>query len=185
MRLIPFKKFSIVMKRMFKIGDRVEVKDDDIKGIVSRVDGNCITFVDEHGFEWKYSVDELVITPDLDIENLNTFSLIHKEDVSKAKRKNKIFSNKNEKVLDLHAEKIPPRYFYHRSVLEGQIKYLRDQLKKMKTGQIGKWIIIHGEGSGKLKKEVLKILRSEGYEVYEASYRHYGKGATIAEKKQN
>jgi dsDNA-specific endonuclease/ATPase MutS2 len=44
---------------------------------------------------------------------------------------------------------------------------------------IKKLIVIHGVGNGKLKQEITAILKGiEGVSFHDASYKHYGFGAT-------
>ena len=44
-----------------KIGDSVSVVDDQVKGKITAIKGNKIIIKDEHGFEYDYSKEEIVL----------------------------------------------------------------------------------------------------------------------------
>ena len=44
-----------------KIGNKVFVVDEDLKGEVTRVNGNRVSFECEDGFEYTYNSDQLIV----------------------------------------------------------------------------------------------------------------------------
>ena len=54
----------------FKIGDRVAVLDDTIKGIIIAINGRVIDLEDENGFCYSYQLNEIVLVADQLFSNL-------------------------------------------------------------------------------------------------------------------
>lgn len=81
-----------------KIGDSVSVVDDQVKGKITAIKGNKIIIKDEHGFEYDYSKEEIVLQEANIYENIK---MVTKPETSKTVSKK---HDKKPFVLDLHFE---------------------------------------------------------------------------------
>ena len=60
-----------------------------------------------------------------------------------------------------------------------QLERFEKELQYCMSNGIKKLIIIHGVGNGKLKQEIISVLKTiEDIEFYDGSYKDYGYGAT-------
>jgi len=88
----------------------------------------------------------------------------------------------NERVIDLHIEKLLPNYKrLHKSlILKTQLQHFESQLEEAIEQQEPKMIAIHGLGKGKLRSEIFKILRCyPQVKHFKNEYDHrFGFGAT-------
>ncbi len=88
---------------------------------------------------------------------------------------------KQEKEVDLHIEELLENYHSMGKVeiLDFQISIFRRELDKAVDTKRKKIIFIHGIGNGRLKFEIIKILKTyKKIEFQDASYQKYGFGAT-------
>ena len=174
------------MSAKLKLGDRVEVIDEKLEGKIIKIKGNHITFISQEGFSYTYPAHRLIKK-----ENFLSPSFLPGKYVTFQKEESQKHHNppphKKNPIpeIDLHANKIPglPTLIPPSEILTYQLKHLQYFLDIARKKQIRKFIIIHGEGSGKLKKKALALVHKAGFITYDASYLHYGKGAFIAEKK--
>jgi hypothetical protein len=99
--------------------------------------------------------------------------------ISKASLKNTL--EKQEKECDLHIEELIENYsgMSNSEMLDYQLFIFKKELEKAIDGKFKKIIFIHGIGNGRLKSEILKILKTyKKIEFQDASYQKYGFGAT-------
>lgn len=140
-----------------KIGDKVSVIDDNLKGKVIGINGKKVTIEDEHGFPYEYQSNELVLQQ---AEIYNHVKTILKEETSKP------ISKKHDKkplILDLHFEHLVhnpsdydsfERLFRQKEKLLNTIDFCRKHhLKKLE--------IIHGIGDGTLQQMVHDVLQNQ------------------------
>jgi dsDNA-specific endonuclease/ATPase MutS2 len=67
----------------------------------------------------------------------------------------------------------------NREMLSVQLERFEKELDKAIEAGMKKLIFIHGVGNGRLKREIQNILKSTpGVTFQDASYKHYGFGAT-------
>ncbi len=88
---------------------------------------------------------------------------------------------KQVKEIDLHIDELLENYHGMGKVeiLDYQISVFRRELDKAIDNRLRKIIFIHGIGNGRLKLEVIKILKTyKKIEFQDASYQKYGFGAT-------
>lgn len=87
-------------------------------------------------------------------------------------------------IVDLHLHEIiaySGNLSNHDKVL-AQLEHAREKFEFAQSSKIKKVIFIHGVGSGKLKKEVRKFLKSKAnINFYDADFKKYGQGATEVE----
>jgi len=184
------------MAQKFEIGDKVAVLDDDISGVVIKVQNNEISVETTDNFVMTFFVNELV-----KINNSNELSgffssqslgsvLKEKEEPKKRSFVKEKRSRKDEFVLevDLHIEKLVPskRGMSNYDILTLQMETAKRQLDFAIKNRMPKVVFIHGVGEGVLKAELDFMLgRYNGISYQDANYQKYGLGATEVYIKQN
>ena len=184
------------MTQKFEIGDKVAVLDDDISGVVIKVQNNEISVKTTDNFVMTFFVNELV-----KINNSNELSgffstqslgsvLKDKEEPKKRSFVKEKRSRKDEFVLevDLHIEKLVPskRGMSNYDILTLQMETAKRQLDFAIKNRMPKVVFIHGVGEGVLKAELDFMLgRYDTISFQDANYQKYGLGATEVYIKQN
>jgi dsDNA-specific endonuclease/ATPase MutS2 len=83
--------------------------------------------------------------------------------------------------VDLHIEELTDDYKHltNGEIVVIQLRHARSIIDKARQQKINKIVFIHGKGRGTLKQELLHLLAGYTFvEVYDASYKRYGGGAT-------
>jgi dsDNA-specific endonuclease/ATPase MutS2 len=184
------------MAQKFEIGDKVAVLDDDISGVVIKVQNNEISVETTDNFVMTFFVNELI-----KINNSNELSgffstqslgsvLKDKEEPKKRSFVKEKRSRKDEFVLevDLHIEKLVPskRGMSNYDILTLQMETAKRQLDFAIKNRMPKVVFIHGVGEGVLKAELDFMLgRYDTISFQDANYQKYGLGATEVYIKQN
>ena len=184
------------MAQKFEIGDKVAVLDDDISGVVIKVQNNEISVETTDNFVMTFFVNELV-----KINNSNELSgffstqslgsvLKDKEEPKKRSFVKEKRSRRDEFVLevDLHIEKLVPskRGMSNYDILTLQMETAKRQLDFAIKNRMPKVVFIHGVGEGVLKAELDFMLgRYDTISFQDANYQKYGLGATEVYIKQN
>ena len=107
--------------------------------------------------------------------------------ISKPHSSNLLF----EKEVDLHIEHLLESYkgMTNAQIIQHQLRYFQKELENAVSEECQKVIFIHGVGNGRLKQEILAILRNyPELTVQDASFKKYGFGATeviIGKQKNN
>ena len=169
----------------FKIGDKVEVLDEVIKGHVLNVTHNMVTIETTDGFEMKYEPLQLVkIDGELKVTNYEVAKVKDKKDASK-KKKNVIVKAKERNApkmeVDLHIHQLTnsTKGMNNFDMLNLQLETAKRQLEFAMRKRIQKVVFIHGVGEGVLKEELVYLFkRYENIKYYDAEYKKYGLGAT-------
>ena len=184
------------MTQKFEIGDKVAVLDDDISGVVIKVQNNEISVETTDNFVMTFFVNELV-----KINNSNELSgffstqslgsvLKDKEEPKKRSFVKEKKSRKDEFVLevDLHIEKLVPskQGMSNYDILTLQMETAKRQLDFAIKNRMPKVVFIHGVGEGVLKAELDFMLgRYDTISFQDANFQKYGLGATEVYIKQN
>jgi len=184
------------MTQKFEIGDKVAVLDDDISGVVIKVQNNEISIETTDNFVMTFFVNELVKIHNSN--KLNSFFstqslgsvLKDKEEPKKRSFVKEKRSRKDEFVLevDLHIEKLVPskRGMSNYDILTLQMETAKRQLDFAIKNRMPKVVFIHGVGEGVLKAELDFMLgRYDTISFQDANYQKYGLGATEVYIKQN
>ncbi|MCH4823352.1 DNA mismatch repair protein MutS [Gramella lutea] len=171
-----------------KVGDRVELLDDDLSGIVQKIEGGEVKIKTEDGFEMDFPSDQLVkIKEDIneiDVQEFD-FNEILKEKTP-AKKKQFPRSKPKDKgappmEVDLHINQLvkSSRGLSNHEMLNLQLDTARHKLEFAIRKRIQKVVLIHGVGEGVLKMELEYLLgRYSNVKYYDADYQKYGLGAT-------
>ncbi len=173
-----------------KIGDMVSVIDDDFSGTIISIENSIVTLQTEDGFEMQYPKNELVVVNDLSWEIAkympNTSQLLSEKQSDKKPGKTKRKSERKNKKqppmeVDLHIEKLvaSTRGMDSYDILSYQLNAVRNRLQFAFQKKIQRVVFIHGVGEGKLKQELIFLLKKyDNLKFYDADYQKYGLGAT-------
>ena len=184
------------MIQKFEIGDKVAVLDDNISGVVIKVQNDEISVETTHNFVMTFFVNELVkinnsndLSGFFSIQSLGSV-LRDKEEPKKRSFVKEKRSRKDEFVLevDLHIEKLVPskRGMSNYDILTLQMETAKRQLDFAIKNRMPKVVFIHGVGEGVLKAELDFMLgRYDNISFQDANYQKYGLGATEVYIKQN
>ncbi len=161
-----------------KPGDRVAAIDDDLEGIVKKIDNQLVYFTTDDGFTMQLPADKVVVIDSLLDEKLKKTPVTSKESVFKNKFVRKSI---DKPVFDLHIEKIQAKHHHLNAgqMLEIQLNEVKRIIHKMKRKHYKEFVLIHGEGKGVLRREIQKILRQNALKYTDASYQKYGHGAIL------
>lgn len=172
-----------------KIGDRVQVLDDTISGIVHEIYKHSVKIKTSDGFVLDFDRDELVLDTST-INSRSIFSSENPEDIIAAKEKKS--RKKQPKIktkernlpsmeVDLHINQLvkSSRGMSNFDMLNKQLNTAKSQLEFAIKKRIQKIVFIHGVGEGVLKEELETLFRRyENITFYDADYKKYGLGAT-------
>ncbi|MBM1106660.1 Smr/MutS family protein [Aurantibacter crassamenti] len=172
---------------VFQLGDKVEVLDDTICGVVISIDENEITIESDEGFELSFSAKELVKVATGDTMRISS-SDISKAKAEKEQAKKRKFQTINKKErnapkmeVDLHINQLvkSSKSMTNYEMLNIQLDTAKRQLEFAIRNRIQKVVFIHGVGEGVLKEELNTLFRRyENLKYYDAEYKKYGTGAT-------
>ena len=171
---------------MFTIGDQIAVLDDDINGVVIRIEGATIIIEDTDGFEMSFDESEIVkIAKDnLLYHTPKNLNQILKEKEQPKKRTPTLRAKKQRyqppMEVDLHIDKLIKSYkrLSNYEILNIQLETAKRQLAFAVRKRIQRIIFIHGVGAGVLKTELEYLLSGyDGIKIIEADYKKYGLGA--------
>ena len=180
---------------MFKIGDKVAVLDDDMEGVIKRIEGNSVTLLTSEGFELDFQMRELILlNKDIKIEN-NIFNSDIQQVKSlkeQSKKPKPVVKTKTKEVykpvIDLHIHQLVEKtaHLTNFDMLNIQLDTAKYQLERAIANRIPKIVFIHGVGEGVLKMELETLLRRyDNVTFYEADFKTYGFGATEVKIFQN
>ena len=169
-------------------GDRVELLDDDLSGIVQKVDGSEISIKTDDGFVMSFPHDQLVKIKE-DINDIDTdefdFEQVLEEKKPAKKPKSVPRRSKDKAVppmeVDLHINQLvkSSKSMSNHEMLNLQLDTARHKLEFAIRKRIQKVVFIHGVGEGVLKMELEYLLgRYSNVKYYDADYQKYGLGAT-------
>ncbi|SDG55079.1 Smr/MutS family protein [Psychroflexus sediminis] len=171
--------------KTFRVGDKVELLDDDVAGVVTKVEGDEVTFETSDGFEMKVPFSFLVKTEGKLEIDLSDDSLLQKlkSDLN-PKRKRPSQKPKRQQPameVDLHIHNIVDKtaQLSNFEMLNIQLEHSRKKIEFAIERRIKRIVFIHGVGDGVLKAELHTLFRRyDQIEFYDADYQKYGLGAT-------
>jgi DNA-nicking Smr family endonuclease len=168
-----------------KIGDKVEVIDEALSGIVMEIDGEKITFETLDGFPVGYQKSELVLAEqnfDVDYDELQETREREERQLRKQKQvksTKKDDSKPMEVDLHIHHLRNNVKNLSNFEMLNIQLDAARGQLEFAIKKRIQRVVFIHGKGKGVLRAELETMLsRYDNLKFYDANLQEYGIGAT-------
>lgn len=178
--------------KSFKPGDRVQMLDEMMSGIVVSVSDDALQMETPEGFILEVAPESVVLMPGDEAALLRKgdFDMASKESDSHPPRPRKM-GRRSRQVppmeVDLHIEKLVPssRGLNTMDILNYQLEAAKGQLEFALRKKVQRIIFIHGVGQGVLRAELQTLFRRyEDLEVRDADPRSYGMGATEVYIKQ-
>jgi len=174
---------------MYKIGDKVAVLDDDLSGIIIKVNNEILTIETYEGFELSFSSNELVkMNNDLASHTIFDNDNIRSVLADKTEKKKHSFIKKKAKdkylptmEVDLHLHQLVKneKHLNNYDKKNIQLDTAKHKLEYAMKHRMQKIVFIHGVGEGVLKMELEYLFnRYENIKFYDADYKKYGLGAT-------
>lgn len=168
-------------KNNFKIGDKVLVVDEDVRGVIAFAKADFLTIHTTDGLTLEYMAHELVLDLKMDVQ-----TVVVKQEPAAVKGKTRAVTRKKAAQIpavevDLHIHQLvkSERGMDAYEMLQVQIDHARHKIEWAKRERIPKLVFIHGIGAGVLRTE-LEYLFARYPEItfYDADFQKYGKGAT-------
>jgi dsDNA-specific endonuclease/ATPase MutS2 len=171
--------------KSFHIGDKVELLDDDVSGVVTKVETEEVTFQTSDGFEMTVPYSLVVkIKGKLDIDFQDDRLLQKVNSDLNPKRKGPSPKPKRQQPameVDLHIHNLVDKtsHLSNYEMLNLQLEHCRRKIEFAMEKRIKRIVFIHGVGQGVLKAELHTLFRRyDQIEFYDADYQKYGLGAT-------
>jgi dsDNA-specific endonuclease/ATPase MutS2 len=172
-----------------KVGDFVEVLDEDLSGEIIFINNNKVIIQTEEDFELEFEASQLIKTQNSKLLRTSVITEDTLQKISadkKPKRKKSVGVKQKERVqpameVDLHIDKLLPttRGMQKHDILTYQLDTVKRQLAFAMSKRIQRVVFIHGVGEGVLKMELEYLLKQyENLKFYDANYQKYGLGAT-------
>lgn len=171
-----------------KPGDSVELLDDDLSGVVQKIDGEQVEIKTEDGFIMSFPANDLVKIQndidDIDVQEFDFDEILKEKAPAKKPKSNRIKPkerNAPPMEVDLHINQLvrSSRSLSNHEMLNLQLDTARHKLEFAMRKRIQKIVFIHGVGEGVLKMELEYLLgRYSNVKYYDADYQKYGLGAT-------
>ncbi len=178
----------------FKVGDLVQIIDEDEEGVILEIHNHNKVVVELHGFPFEYMLSQLIRvgedhsvihkTHEKNFDHIlndpNHSSLNEVQQHIPIKPFDKLSKNGYPEI-DLHIYELvdKPKDLSNAEMVQIQIFRLEQFVQNCMEQFVNEFVIIHGVGEGVLKLEVRKVLDSHGNMEYDdANYREYGSGAT-------
>lgn len=162
----------------FKLGDYVEVIDEEIEGYIIKMSLNK-AWINVDGFEYEYPLKSIIAK---ELFNVSVEVDAPKEiDLKKTLKNKKSTEHIDTIEIDLHFESLSLKFnkVSNFEILMHQLQTARKKLLMAFEKKIPRVVFIHGVGQGVLKKELDSMLREfSNIEWYAADFRKYGEGAT-------
>ena len=172
-----------------KVGDYVDVLDEDLSGEVIFIKNNLVTIQTDDDFEFEFEASQLV---KIDNPKLLKSSRFNEDTLQKInsdknpKKKKSTLVRRKERTqptmeVDLHIHQLVKSYkrMSKHEILTLQLDTAKRQLQFAMRKRIQKIVFIHGVGEGVLKLELEYLFKQyDNVKYYDANYQKYGLGAT-------
>lgn len=173
----------------FKVGEHVSALDEDISGVVSKIEGDSISVETLDGFAMQFEARELIKLGgkqdfDRQIFSENLHEIISEKEAGKPKKSVRVKPKERFEAameVDLHIHQLvkSTKYMANHEMLNIQLDTAKHKLEYAIKNRIQKIVFIHGVGEGVLRMELEYLFnRYENLKYYDANYQKYGLGAT-------
>ena len=180
----------------FNIGDKVNVVDDDLGGVVRSIKDDLVVIEDSDGFDREYHKSALVLVSASDqygeLDETARFMAgneVRRDTLKKVKdvdsQLKKKFENRKapdvDMEIDLHLHEIidTEKGMSDADKIQYQISYFERMLEKAISDKKKKVVFIHGIGKGRLREEMRRVMNYyTNVRYFDADHRKYGSGAT-------
>jgi len=168
--------------RLFKIGDRVSVVHDTLKGEIVSFENGSAVIQDQDGFTRVFKINELALDVavdqySFDDEEIEKTAIAFLKESSSAKV---LHSNE----IDLHIENLLDSHtnMTNHEILTFQMKVCKKFVQDAIENGTKKIVLVHGKGEGVLKNEIhtflisLKKFNDVNLDFHDASFQRFGMG---------
>ncbi|WP_066217935.1 Smr/MutS family protein [Formosa haliotis] len=174
----------------FKKGDTVSVLDEDITGVILKIEGMSVSVETTDGFILEFDAHELIkIKSDTGLESQlfldNSINrVISEKEEFKPKKSVRVkpkerFEPMMEVDLHIHNLTKSNKGMGNYEMLSLQLDTAKHKLEYAMKNRIQKIVFIHGVGEGVLRMELEYLFnRYDNLKYYDANYQKYGVGAT-------
>lgn len=176
----------------FSIGERVEVLDEAISGMVQKVEGDQVTLITDQGFPMQYNARELIrMGGNIPVSNHQVNQVKKEKELPRRKAAPRIKPKERQAPrmeVDLHIDKLLPstKGMNNFDMLNIQLETAKRQLEFAIRNKIQRVVFIHGVGEGILKEELHYLFgKYDNLNYSDADYQKYGLGATEVYVLQN
>lgn len=173
--------------RVFKEGERIEVIDDNINGIVITATKDLVTIQTNEGFNMDFKPSEIIhadIMKPIKVSNFEAAQVKSNKDQAPKRKTPKVPAKERniaKMEVDLHIHQLvsSSKGMSNYDMLNIQLETAKRQLEFAIRKRIQKVVFIHGVGAGVLKEELNYLFRRyENVKYYDADYQKFGLGAT-------
>ena len=155
---------------LFKVGDKVIFKKEKQSGIITKINSLYKVQIETpEGFEINVSVKDIILIDSL-TDNPSAYGTgFYQKDLQKNKKPS-YKQQRSQTILkvDLHIELLSSHYQYmdNFEIVQLQLKECQEKLEYALNSKITKVVIVHGIGTGVLKKEVHQLLQNYKLRYY-------------------
>ncbi len=174
---------------MFVKGDKVSVLDEDLSGVIVKINQDVCSVETLDGFLIDFFAHQLVKmnnSSELKVKAFDKASIHKVLSDKKSKKRTSVKVKAKERFepkmeVDLHIHQLTKGYrsMSNHDMLTLQLETAKRQLNFAIAKRIQKVVFIHGVGAGVLKLELEYLFkRYDNIRFYDANYQKYGLGAT-------
>ena len=154
----------------FKVGDNILFKKEKQTGVIVKINSLYKVQIETpDGFEINVSVKDIILVDSLTTQPSAYGTDFCHKDLSNSK-KSSTKQQRSQTILkvDLHIELLSSDYQYMDSfeIVQFQLKACQEKLEYALNSKITKVVIVHGIGTGVLKKEVHQLLQNYNLRYY-------------------
>ena len=154
----------------FKVGDKVLFKKEKQSGVIVKINSLYKVQIETAGgFEINVSVKDIILVDSL-TEKPSAYDtdVYHKDLPYSKKPSSKQQRSQTILKVDLHIELLTSHYQYmdNFEIVQLQLKECQQKLEYALNSKITKVVIVHGIGTGVLKKEVHQLLQNYKLRYY-------------------
>lgn len=167
----------------FNKGDKVQLINGALKGVIFSIGTFKALIEDEDGFEQEVLLSNLCLQSNVEDYNLQNDNILITIEQKEFEREEKKQSKKHLKrgvlEVDLHIHHLTSstRNMSNHDMVLLQLKACRKAILNCDRKLYHKIVLIHGVGSGKLRTEIEQELRKQKLKFQDARFERYGSGA--------
>ena len=146
----------------FEVNDSVAILDDNLSGVITKIEGSEITVATANGFELAFQANELVKINDSQLMTRSLFSskslesVLSEKETKKRQNPPKVSSKERTQPVmevDLHIHQLVQNFrgMQNHEMLNLQIETAKRRLEFAIKNRIQRIVFIHGVGEGVLK----------------------------------
>src|SRR5690554_142966 len=171
-----------------KLGQKVAVLDDNVTGVVVKINGDIVTVLTQDDFELDFFTNEIIAMEGpiskKELLKMDLSAVLSEKQYNKPRKTHRI--KPKERIqpameVDLHIHQLiqNTKHLLPHDILTIQLDAAKRQLEFAISKRIQRVVFIHGVGEGVLRTELEYLFgRYDNLKFYDADYQKYGRGAT-------